>query len=66
MGFGYDIQYKAGMDNLAADTLSRVSCSVILSMTISIIDTDLIFLIKKSYHLDNNLINIVEKLHDLA
>lgn len=66
MGIDYEIQYRAGKDNLAVDALSRVLGYTILLMSISIIDTNLIYLIKKSYHLDNNLINIVEELQDLA
>lgn len=66
MGFDYNIQYRSGKDNVAADALSRVAGSEILFMAISIVDSNMVSLIKKSYHLDNNLISIVEELQDLT
>ena len=64
MGFDYDIQYKSGKENQAADALSRVFGSDILLVAISVIDTHLESLIMTNYHLDNNLITVIEELQD--
>ena len=64
MGFDYEIQYKCGKENKAADALSRVQGLELLFMAISLVDTNLETLIKQSYHLDDNLITIVEELQD--
>lgn len=63
-GLDYDIHYKSGKENLAADALSRISGTEIFFMALSVIDTNLESLIKHSYHLDNNLISVVEELQD--
>lgn len=52
MGFDYDIEYRSGQDNVAADALSRVPGSELLFMAISVNSSDLNALIKTSYHLD--------------
>ena len=62
MGFDCDIHYNSGKENSAVDALSRISGTLILFMALSIIDTNLESLIKYSYHLDKNLISIVEEL----
>jgi len=49
MGFDYNIQYKSGVQNAVADTLSRVSGSSLLLMTISHIQSDLLHLIEQSW-----------------
>ena len=64
MGFSYDIQYKSGKENIAVDALSRVDGAIILCLAVSIIDSDLLGQIKNSYHLDTNLISIIEELQD--
>ena len=64
MDFDYETQYKCGKENQAADALSRVQGSELLYMAISLVDTNLEALIKQSYHLDSNLINIMEELQD--
>lgn len=64
MGFDYEIHYRSGKENLAADALSRLSSSDILYLAISIVATDMADQIKSSYHLDYNLVEIVEELQD--
>ncbi|XP_074271624.1 uncharacterized protein LOC141595557 [Silene latifolia] len=62
MGFDYEIQYRAGKENLAADALSRVSGSDLMSLTLSDAQTDLSELIQKSYEVDIFWHNLVEQL----
>ena len=45
--------------------LYRVQGAEILCLAISVIDSNLAAQIKTSYHLDNNLISIIEELQDL-
>lgn len=62
MGFDYEIQYKSGTENWAADALSRVHGSELLLMAISVVSSDLESQIKDSYHLDAYLITVMQKL----
>jgi len=49
MGFDYTIHYKSGVQNVVADSLSRVSVSSLLLMSISHILSDLLQLIENSW-----------------
>lgn len=60
MGFSYEIQYKSGKENIAADALSRVQGSEILYSAISVVASDLETLIKASYMLDNTLLPFLQ------
>ncbi|XP_021766133.1 uncharacterized protein LOC110730619 [Chenopodium quinoa] len=62
MGFDYEIQYKAGKENVADDALSRVQGSNILLLAISVVDSDLASSIITSYALDDNLQIIYQSL----
>ena len=64
IGFDYEIQYKSGVENKVANALSRVRGAEIISMAISVISGDLSSKIKQSYHLDFNLVDIIEELLD--
>ena len=64
IGFDYEIQYKSGVENKVANALSRVRGAEIISMAISVISGDLSSKIKQSYHLDFNLVDIIEELQD--
>lgn len=64
MDFGYEIKYKSGKENLAADALSRVEGSEILCMAISVVSSNLSNLIKDSYQLDVNTQYIVNTLQN--
>ncbi|CAL9221332.1 unnamed protein product [Arabidopsis halleri] len=60
--FDYEIQYKQGKDNIAADALSRVEGAEVLHMAMSVLDCDLMQRIKASYDTDFVLKEIVESL----
>lgn len=64
MGFDYEIQYKSGPENGAADALSRVQGSKILLLAISLVATDLEAKIKDSYHLDAHLLDVLQKINN--
>ena len=49
MSYDFDIVYRRGSENRAANALSRVSCLEILSLAISSISTELNHQIKESY-----------------
>jgi len=54
MGFDYSIQYKSGVQNIAADSLSRVTSSSLLLMATSQIHSDLLPLIEHSWSNDSH------------
>ena len=60
--FDYDICYKQGKDNLAADALSRVEGSEVLSMALSVMDYDLMKMIQVSYGKDLQVKEVIESL----
>lgn len=60
--FDYEIQYRQSKDNLAADALSRVEGSEILSMALSVLECDLLKEIKRSYTDDVLLREVIEAL----
>uniref|UniRef100_A0A803N1M4 Integrase zinc-binding domain-containing protein n=1 Tax=Chenopodium quinoa TaxID=63459 RepID=A0A803N1M4_CHEQI len=62
MGFDYEIQYKCGKENVAADALSMVQELEILFMAISLVDSNLSSLIIANYDLDANYAAIVQQL----
>lgn len=62
MGFDYEIVYKKGDENEAADALSRVEGAEILLCAISLILSDLEDKLKRSYSMDLHLQDIIQKL----
>lgn len=60
--FDYEIQYREGKDNLAADALSRVEGSEVLSMAISVMDCDLMKKIQSSYEHDPQIKELIAEL----
>lgn len=64
MSFDYEIQYKSGKENLAADALSRVQCAEVLSMALSVLDSNLADLILASYQLNDTLKEVLQTLSE--
>jgi len=62
MGFQYEIQYRRGVENIAADALSRVQGAELLILAISSITSDILDHIKASYLLDNNIQHVLGQL----
>lgn len=60
--FDYEIQYKQGKENLAADALSRVEGSEILHMEMSVMDCDLMKQIQEAYEEDPVSKQLIEEL----
>ena len=59
MGYTYEIHYKKGQDNLVTDALSRIPSTEVLFLAISVIQSDILDLIKASYSLDPSLQQIL-------
>ena len=55
MGYTYGIHYKKGQDNLAADALSRIPSAEVLFLAISVIQSNILDLIKANNSLDPSL-----------
>ena len=66
MGYSYDIHYKKGKDNIVADALSRLPSAQVLLLSTSVIQSDLLELVKNSYSLDPTLQAYVQGTFELG
>ena len=57
IGYTYEIQYKKGVETVAADALLRIPSTEVLCLAISVIQADALDLIKASYATDSSLQN---------
>ena len=62
MEYDYDISYKKGRDNVAADALSRIHSGELLALAVSSISTGLMEDIKKSWENDPKLAQLIAQL----
>ncbi|GJW97325.1 retrotransposon-related protein [Tanacetum coccineum] len=62
LGFDYEVVYKKGSDNGAADALSRVQTSELFSMVTTLVSIDLAKKIEASWLADDKLQAIINKL----
>ena len=62
MGYDYEIQYRQGKENLAADGLSRVFSAQLLTMALSTISSPLLDAIKASWVQDPHLQSLIQAL----
>jgi len=62
MGFDFEIVYRKGKENMAADSLSRIPNAQLLTMSLSTLDTDLINKIKLTWQQDPSLQSLVQSL----
>jgi len=60
MGYTYEIQYKKGIEDVAADALSRLPSTEVLLLAISVVQSDMLALIQVSYALDPLLQGMVQ------
>lgn len=56
--FDYEIQYRQGKENVAADALSRVEGAEVLHMAMSVLECDILKDIQKHYETDKDLMMI--------
>lgn len=62
MGFDYEVVYRKGKENMAVDSLSRISSSHLLTMHLSTIDIDLMDKIKVTWQQDPTLHALIQSL----
>lgn len=62
MGYKFEIFYKEGKDNIAADALSRIDGSELLALTLNNIEPDFFLKIKASWLADPHILKLIEEL----
>ena len=64
MGYDYEICYKKGNENTAADSLSRVPAAQLLALSLTSVHTTLLEELKQSWEHDINIQAILSKTGD--
>lgn len=62
MGYDYDIVYKRGKENLAADALSRALSGEITIMVVNVISSDLLERVRKGWEADEGMQRLIKEL----
>lgn len=62
--FDYEIQYRQGKENVAADALSRVEGAEVLHMAMTVMNCDLMKNIQEAYAGDNKIKELIEELKE--
>jgi hypothetical protein len=62
LGFDYEIEFRSGRENIAADALSRISSNELHTLTLSTIEAPVLDNIKQSWQEDNKIQAIIQDL----
>lgn len=60
--YDYEIQYKKGTDNTAADALSRVDSNLLSILTIQMHSDELLLAVKESWQQDQKIAQLITEL----
>ena len=64
-GYDYEICYRSGKENVAADALSRLHCNAATLYALTTLNSELLAAIKELYQIDPKLQQLIQELEDL-